>query len=238
MYAMINREKMQFAHKHPSYQVLCNLAWIECASAHIFPLDDAAKFREFTDMELSLLYEHTTNKKPTALSRQQLQQVLFDLIDGMPASDVSPVEVEVQADKVQDALSGKMRYVRGSSVPVKQDDGLFPMQCDSNPDSEASARAGKLPALHSRRTLAASPITARPTVATVSAPSDAAPRGTNKPLIWKTADRIWQEAGMPTDTKTVLLLRKQMMDELEKEGVKRASASSELGNWMKTKPVK
>lgn len=236
MYAMINREAMTFAHKHKNYQVLCNLAWIECASAHIFPLDDATKFKEFTDMELSLLYENTVQKKPSSLSRQQLQQVLFDLITSMDPSDVNAVEVESQADKVNDNLSGRMLYVKGSSVPVKQKkDELFQMQTEANAESESSARAGRLPALVRK----VQPVQPRPVVATVAPErAAAAPRGTNKPLIWKTADRIWEEHGMPTDLKVVLQLRKLMMDDLEANGVKRASASSELGNWMKTKPVK
>lgn len=236
MYAMINRDKMVFASKHPSYQALCNLAWIQCASAHIFPLEDAHKLREFTDMELGMLYSNTVGKSHENLSRPQLQQVLFDLILCIPDTVLNTLEVEAQADKVQEAMSGKMRYVQGSYTPAKQEqDSVFKLSGAHDEESETKARAGHLPAL----ARLSKPIVVHVTEQDDQRPSRpaGAARGTNKPIIWKIADRVWEEAGAPTDVKTVLELRKAIMNELEKEGVKRASASSELGNWMKTKPV-
>lgn len=54
-------------------------------------------------------------------------------------------------------------------------------------------------------------------------------------IIWDHADKVWSAAGSPSDKATVLALRKQMMAELENQGVKRTSSSNELGNWMKTR---
>lgn len=53
--------------------------------------------------------------------------------------------------------------------------------------------------------------------------------------IWKRAEELWSAAGKPTDKKIVLKLRIEWMKILEKEGVKRNTASGELGQWMKTK---
>jgi len=53
--------------------------------------------------------------------------------------------------------------------------------------------------------------------------------------IWAVADRMWEEAGRPTDKSKVLALRKQIMDTLEQDGVKRTSSSNELGNWQKAR---
>lgn len=63
----------------------------------------------------------------------------------------------------------------------------------------------------------------------------AAPRGGQRTVIWDHMDAIWEQAGKPSSLNTVLVLRKRCMDELEQQGVKRTSASSELGNWWKAR---
>jgi len=59
-------------------------------------------------------------------------------------------------------------------------------------------------------------------------------RGTVKQQIRATANRMWTVCGQPRTAKELLKLRKEIMNELEAEGVKRTSASTELGNWQKT----
>lgn len=63
----------------------------------------------------------------------------------------------------------------------------------------------------------------------VSAPRAAGTRD----QIWKRADELWAAAGKPMDAKVVLQLRKEWMNVLEKEGIKRTTCSSEFGNWQK-----
>jgi hypothetical protein len=47
---------------------------------------------------------------------------------------------------------------------------------------------------------------------------------------------MWEEDGKPTDKNQVLELRKRIMDKLElDEQIKRASSSSELGQWHKAR---
>ena len=53
--------------------------------------------------------------------------------------------------------------------------------------------------------------------------------------IWAVADRMWEEAGKPIEKGTVLALRKDIMNVLEQDGVKRTSSSNELGNWQKAR---
>ncbi|QPB12071.1 hypothetical protein PQD09_gp50 [Providencia phage PSTCR4] len=55
----------------------------------------------------------------------------------------------------------------------------------------------------------------------------------SKQIIWDVATSMWLDAGSPTDKGEVLSLRKQIMNELEKQGVNRNSASNELGKWHK-----
>lgn len=47
------------------------------------------------------------------------------------------------------------------------------------------------------------------------------------------ANEMWNAAGRPTDVAVLRKLRKTMMDVLEQQGVKRTSASTELGQWQK-----
>lgn len=66
-----------------------------------------------------------------------------------------------------------------------------------------------------------------------------APRASGtRDLIWSRADALWSAAGSPSDIPTILKLRKEWMNILEKEGLNRATCSSELGNWQKSKIIK
>jgi hypothetical protein len=73
----------------------------------------------------------------------------------------------------------------------------------------------------------------------VAVRSAGVPRQANmRDLIWRRADELWASAGSPKDVPTVLKLRKQWMDLLEKEGLKRTTLSGELGNWQKDRVLK
>lgn len=50
-------------------------------------------------------------------------------------------------------------------------------------------------------------------------------------VVFAKADEMWAAIGSPTEKSVILKLRKQIMDELEKEGVKRTTCSSTLGAW-------
>jgi hypothetical protein len=61
------------------------------------------------------------------------------------------------------------------------------------------------------------------------------PKGGVRSVIWEHADSVWSNAGKPLDKGVVMQLRKQMMTELEAQGIKKTSSSNELGNWMKAR---
>lgn len=68
------------------------------------------------------------------------------------------------------------------------------------------------------------------------APPELAPKGGTSNLIWDVADEMWRAAGSPKDVKIVLALRKSIMQELESShGVKKNTASNELGKWQKSR---
>lgn len=61
----------------------------------------------------------------------------------------------------------------------------------------------------------------------------AAHRGSVAATIFAIADRMWADAGKPTELRTLLNLRKQMMNAMEAQGIKRTTASTTLGQWQK-----
>jgi len=244
MYILIDRERMVLLHKHASLYVLADVAWIECHNSAycIFGVDDATGFRDFTDMELRMLYHNITGLDyGNRFNRTQLLQILYDLTSRISESDINAVEAERQAEHVAEGDERKWIYVRGAKRPAEKPD-LFAPACRRASRSESEeerAKAGELPALK-RKVRPRSPSTGgdRPAPATQQrAPGASGPkRGTAKAIIWATADKLWEEAGKPTDKPTILALRKQIMDTLENdEAIKRASSSSELGVWHKTR---
>lgn len=63
-----------------------------------------------------------------------------------------------------------------------------------------------------------------------------APKGGTSNLIWDVADEMWMNAGKPQEKTDVLALRKKIMQELETaHGVKKNTASNELGKWQKAR---
>lgn len=243
MYILIDRERMVLLHKHSDTEVIANLAWIECHNAPycIFDIDDASGFRDFTDMELKILYRNITGQDDHSFNRSQTLQIIYDLCARISESDVKPFEVDRQAEYIKEGDERKWLYVKGATRPAQKPD-LFEPACKRAKRSEkeeASAVGGKLPALK-RATPAAKPRTGDKRAGTNAQQSPSQrtgpKRGTAKAIIWATADKMWEEAGKPTDKVEVLKLRKSIMDHLEnEEQIKRASSSSELGQWHKTR---
>jgi len=252
MYIVINRDTMVLLHKHSDPEVLANIAWIECNTCpyYIFDLENAQGFQSFTDLELNLLFKNITNMHNEGvmdeiyrLKRKQIIQVIYDLCLRIPESNIDALEVEVQAESIQEGDDRKWLYVRGAKHPAQQQD-LFKHTCkhsEFNNSELQNVKAGKLPALERKlqaRTGATGhdqPVTNSSTAGnTVKGPK----RGTNKAIIWSVADELWEKAGKPTNKMDILAVRKEVMNKLEKEeGIKRTSASSELANWHKTKEV-
>lgn len=240
MYILINTDEMTFVEKHESLEVITNLAWLSLRNTayDIFPIDDASGFAWYTDLDLKTLYRNTVNLDWPHEKRNALKQVLFDIAQRLSVSVVNPVEVEAQAERIAENDEQLYTYVRGSRYPAPVEvlsGGLF---VKPDQESENAALSGKTPALkpvkkplplptESDRLVSATP--------TKGEKQNGPKRGTAKAIIWETADRMWEQAGKPTEKSEVLKLRKTIMDELEKEAIKRSSSSSELGVWHKTR---
>lgn len=237
MYILIENDRMVLLHKHTDFRIVADLAWIECrdCSCAIFKVDDAHGLKEYTDLELRTLYQNITGQD-IKLQRRQLQQVLVDLIARIPETKVRELEVQQQVERIPEDDTGKWLYVYGAKRPAQKPDLFEHACCRAKPSEEEinSAKAGKLPALKVPKRAAAPRTRDDRPEAGVTLRPPAPKRGTAKPIIWATADRMWEEAGKPTDKAQVLALRKEIMNVLEKEeAIRRTSSSSELGNWHK-----
>ena len=74
-----------------------------------------------------------------------------------------------------------------------------------------------------------------PSAANAVAPAQAS-KGAVRATIWEVADRMWHEAGKPTEAKQVLALRKSIMEDLlHVSAIKKTTSSNELGTWAKVR---
>lgn len=245
MYVSIDRDNMRFLHKHEDHRVVAELAHIEAphVSLLVTPYDHSSFLRDFTDMELKMLYRNTTGVDHTGFNGDALRAIIQELADRLPVSDVVKSEVEHQASLLQDGDHDRYKYVKGSNRPARQND-LFeptPLTATRNDNEEVIAAAVRLrpaaPRASGASTVAPASSAARP-ARPAAAPRAAtgAPRASGvREKIWAVADRMWEEAGKPIEKSTVLALRKDIMNALEQDGVKRTSSSNELGNWQKAR---
>lgn len=247
MYALIDRSNMRFFAKHEHVAPLSYLSHIELPHVHVYigPVDTPADFSDFTILELKLLHKSTTGVEYHGSDPELLCAACFALAKQLPDTQLNTFELEIQARSINaDDLETRYRYVPGSTKPQRESD-LFeptPLTCKqvlSLEDLVKLARNAKQPlqaATPVAATLAPAP-QAAPRVPPKAGPAAAppGPRGTGRTLIWSTMDEVWSAAGSPKDVKQVLSLRKVCMDKLEELGVKRTSASCELGNWMKAR---
>jgi hypothetical protein len=244
MYICIDRDNMQFLAKHQNNVCLSHLANIEAAhvSVLIAPCDEPRDFMLLTDLELRLLFKHVTGNDPQTAHRPLMLAHCVALAQQVPEREINAFEVEVQSNSIpDDDKTGRYRYVPGATRPQRCADLFEPerLTCAQGWSAERVAEFAKQapqPPIAAAATHAPAPQrspAARPAGGAAATP--AAPRGGGRQAIWAHMDALWEKAGKPTDVKVVLALRKTCMDELEPQGFKRTSASSELGNWMKAR---
>lgn len=245
MYVLIDRDNMRFFAKHDDHLVLSYLAEIELAHVAVFicPGDEPRDFNQFTDLELRLLYKHTTGSDHSNAHRPGLLAACASLAQQLPTrTPLNKFELEVQSKALSNDDTGRYLYAPGASRAQRMPDLFEPqmLTCQQGWSAEQLAEFAKrapqpaaAPAATSTPATQRSPA-ARPAAGAGAVPAQ--PRGGGKAVIWAHMDQLWEKAGKPMDVKIVLGLRKVCMDELEALNLaKRTSASSELGNWMKAR---
>lgn len=238
MHIVIDRQKLKFLPiKHESIHVIGDLVWIEAPQAHVHVMPLGYNFlSDYTDLELMLLYKNTTGEKPTKVG-DQLRNLLEEIAERIPVREVNPFELSKQADLVPEKTGSRYLYDKGKFKPQKMND-LFVLDPVQMPRSENESLIAARPRVRPQGPRApAANTTAAPAPAPRPARAQRGPRqGGVRELVWAVADKMWEAAGKPKETSTVLALRKTMMNVLESDhNVKRTSSSNELGQWQKAR---
>lgn len=254
-YVAIDLKNLRILHRVATMGICSSLVWLECTddeTVMISSMDRGPDWQRFTDAGLVMLYKNTCKEAPVGMTRRQIIQVLIDNLEAMPILDVKVTELDTQCMVAESMeVEGKrppMLYVKGSYRPTLRGDSELPFLANAvSVDIVNSARAGKLPAFNAALPVPCTnvlPAAITHVIPANSAPAKVVKPATNNPagkvsvLIWDVIDRLWEAAGKPVDPKIVLGLRKQAMDELELLGVKRTTASNELGNWWKARAAR
>ena len=221
MFVSLDKGRMRIAHKHHSVNAVFDLVQIELpnSAVEICAPDQIVKSK--TDLEIRMLFRACFPSEDDHIAISDMKARISSFAVEMPETDLDEVEVRKQAESIHSLDKKAYQYVKGSFRASR------PAELFAEAVGDA-ARAGAT---------VASPSTARP-VRAPAAPRAAtgAPRASGvREKIWAVADRMWEEAGKPTEKSTVLALRKDIMNALEQDGVKRTSSSNELGNWQKAR---
>jgi hypothetical protein len=184
-----------------------------------------------TTSELQKLYKNLTDKDIDAgAGNRVIRAAIAHVVNNLPVRQAVNSELQSQYEYTVENPGPIYRYVLGSTIPAVPDQGLWPVKGTHLSLAEFEAAQADAARLTERE----APTTAAPAKQAPSRPA-AAPTGGSRPAIWAHADKVWEAAGKPTDQGVVLKMRKQMMIDLEAEGIKKSTSSTALGDWMKAR---
>jgi hypothetical protein len=236
MFVSIDMEGLRVLHAHTDQDAVWGLVYIECANLDHIRVDSTERphfLSNLTHLELKLLYQNITGVALPWTDELALREAIGAACECLTPRQIRMSEIDAQIEFVCPHVeTGRktFKYVYGSNRAQEVRE-FFPLK-GSPLSAERLALAQQPPQRYlppSAPAPAAAPVS-RPQGPRFAPPAKA---GTVRPKIWAVADRMWEEAGKPTDKNIVLNLRKQMMTQLEEEGIKKTSSSNELGNWMK-----
>lgn len=237
MNTIIDMDGMRFIYASHNSRLLSSLAQIELIEVGTLVCDATyqGSYARFTDMKLKLLYKNTFGTD-SFFGRGATIQVLMDNAPDLPQVDADPYEALVQANSLAEDDDGFYHYQKGAMVPQVREES-FPYEAlrlrppvlgdkPFVPAPKPPAQAPQAPA---------GPVSTAASTKVAAAPREPRAAGGARPRIFEVADTMWAAAGSPRDMATVLNLRKQMMNALETEGIKRTTSSTALGEWQKTR---
>jgi hypothetical protein len=242
MRVAIEMNELRVTHVHTDAEILSGLVYLECAKLEcvIFDNTESDKFLDgLTTLELNKLYNNMTGKDfPPAFDDLMRRDALASVFETLQPQKAKMDELEAQIEAVLDNLEAppataiQFKYVYGARVPRILEDGLFPLSV-APATSEQLMQAQQSAAQRRKLRPATLVAPAMPKRAQRPAAGPRTPTGGARPVIFVHADRVWEEAGKPTNKQIVLELRKRMMVELEEKGIKKTTSSTALGDWMK-----
>lgn len=216
MFVSIDMQNLEFLHKHYKTSVLFNLAHVEVPKSFVKILDTVAAVRGLTELEKKMM----VRKYAPDRLHEDHEEVLCGYIDAMPVVDVDESELKLQASVIRPTDNHAYKYIKGAITKRKQP--ATPPQAQNTTAPTLTPTTQQTPAITQ---IEQSEQYRQMTLKTRSSGV--------RDAIWEKADEMWEAAGKPTDLTTVLKLRKEIMNALEEDGIKRNSASNELGKWQK-----
>lgn len=220
MYVSLDMQNMRIVHKHSSVNAVCGLVHIELpdVAVNVCPIDMTVKHK--TDLEIKLLFRSCFPGQADHMPVSDMKSKILQFAEEFPVTDLDELEVKRQADSIRDGDKKAYKYVKGSFRASR------PAELFADATGDAVRASATVPASSA----------ARPVRPAAPRAATGAPRASGvREKIWAVADSMWEEAGKPTEKNTVLALRKDIMNALEQDGVKRTSSSNELGNWQKAR---
>lgn len=251
MYVTIDCKENKFIHKTPDIETAANLAFIELRHNpySVEPITAVSWLRGMSDGAMRMLYQNTTGRQTHYLG-DFLRAILCELACRLPETDVNDYLAEQQASSLSDESPFGYEYVDNALKPALTNFVPEALTVEPHPNEAGVGAAGAhYYASAARPSAGTSGGTSGAHAATGSstAPKPArAPRartgasstGQKGGIIWEVADKLWAEAGSPTDVPSLLSLRKEIMKVLESQhGVKKTTSSTALGGWQKTKTL-
>lgn len=236
MYCAVEMNTLKVTHVDYTIHVVMSLAHIEATKPpydiRFENTESSAFLNKLTTSELQKLYSNLTGKEldngcPPRVMRAAIAHVVRNL---HPRGPLSNEELRSQLEYAQDNPGQVYRFVKGSTLPAVPDQDLWPVKGVHLTKAEFDAAQEAAGALTDYER----PVGQEAPKRAPSRPA-AAPTGGSRPVIWAHADKVWEAAGKPMDQGVVLKMRKQMMVDLEAEGIKKSTSSTALGDWMKAR---
>lgn len=237
MYILIDGDNMRALAKHPNFQRLYDYGILTCSECSVvLPLEPGFLVNEFDDVQLQLLYINTTGDGNGIMqARNVVSKILHYYFNKMEETKIGD-NSEAQAQWAIDTdHQGSCLYSTSAPTPIVHDGDAPYFQTLPDRTKELAIEAGEVvettqgiqPAWKPGRDTSG-------TTAPSSGERSTAPRASGtRDTIYEVADAMWEQAGKPTDKSEILKLRKEMMNVLEQQGVKRNTSSNTLGNWQK-----
>jgi pyruvate/2-oxoglutarate dehydrogenase complex dihydrolipoamide acyltransferase (E2) component len=198
MYISIDRSAGRFLHKHPDFNTVCNLAFIEAPDAHVdvAPVDSLlSALAHWTELECSLLYRTTTGEPQSPYIGTTLRAALQELGDRLPVTDADAWQASAQAGYVEHCgVPHGYLYVKGSSIPVRKPDLWNGALRVTVPQDELGNAARKHVAAAQQRAQQRTAATPAPVPSTRATAPNAAARTAQRPRsgvckqIWEVLD--------------------------------------------------
>jgi hypothetical protein len=248
MYYLIDLQNMAVVRKHSKMQVLRDLANIECANVPcgISDYSDRELANRFTDFELKRLYKSMTGQELKCYFVDGIVSAVNSSMDSIAEDDINHLLLAQQAiyawkhSEDEDGEYINYRYKPASVVPETLLAFKFPVKRFAPTACASVATLPTTTALRAtpptERSADAAPVSVpKPAPTPRAAGAHAGTRGAAS-TVFTVADELWEKAGKPMEPATILVLRRSIMDELEKEyGIKRTTSSTALGSWQKLK---